>query len=206
MTVDVSRAGRLTLLAVAFGLTLGGAALWVGLSEGAIALWGFGAACLLQIPPALSLRGRIRDGLGNRGLERERLTLRTVSHLLRLLALGTALASASALREGLTAQAGFSALGLAVLAIGLQAPLWFAKHRQAGVHPALDLDLARTRALLELAVILLVGGLVGHWFPWADAATGLVLALRLFVEGRALAKGSTLPAAACGSCGSCGCG
>jgi len=206
MTADVSRASRLALLAAGIGLLLGGAALWLGFAEGALALWGFGAAGLLQVPPALSLWGRIRDGLGNRGLERERLTLRAVSHLLRLLALGMALASVAALMGDRAPQASYSATGLAVLAMGLQAPLWIAKRGLAGLHPALELDAARTRILLELAALLLAGALLGRWFLWADAITGLALALRLFLEGRTLAKSTTLQAASCGSCGSCGCG
>ncbi len=151
---SLSRASRLALLSAALGLVLGAAALGLGLSEGAIALAAFGAASLLQVPVALTVRSRVRDGLGNRGLDRERRTLRAIGHLLRFLALGVALA----------------------------------------------------RTLLELAAVLLAGNVLGHWFPWADALTGLALALRLFFEGRTLAKGATLPAA-CGGCGSgCGCG
>jgi len=206
MTAEVSRALRLTLGAAGVGLFLGGAALWLGLSEDAIALWGFGAACLLVVLPSLGVWLRIREGFGNRGLERERLTLRTISHLLRLLALGVALASVAALMADRSPQASLSALGVAVLAAGLLAPLWLAKRGLAGLHPSLELDAARTRTLLELAALVLVGGLLGRWFPWADAATGLALALRLFLEGRTLAKATTLQAASCGSCGSCGCG
>ncbi len=209
MKMAASRASGLVLLTVVTGFILGGAGLWLGIAEGIIALWGFGIACFLQVPPALSLRGRISGGLGNIGLERERVTLRVVSHLLRLLALGMALASIAALMgDGPPPpQASLITLGLATLAPGLLAALWLAKRDLTGIHPALDLDAARTRTLLELAVLLLAGSLLGRWFPWADAVTGLLLALRLFLEGRTLAKGSTLPAAACGGCGSgCGCG
>ena len=206
-TSVLAPATRLALLSVGADLILGGVALGLGLSEGPIALWGFGAASLLQIPPALSLRGRILDGLGNRGLDRERLVLRALSHLLRLLALGLALAAILALREGPGMQVGFSVLGVAILGLVFQAPLWVAKRRLAGVHPALGWDADRTRALLERATLLLAGGLLGHWFPWADAITGLALALHLFIQGQSLAKGTTLQAAACGGCGSgCGCG
>ena len=83
MSAPVSRASVLALLTALVGLFLGGATLWLGIEGGAIALWGFGAACLLQVPPALSLYGRLREGLGNQGLERERLTLKGVSLLLR---------------------------------------------------------------------------------------------------------------------------
>ncbi len=206
MRMDGSQTARLSLLTALLGLILGGAALWLGLMDGAIALWGFGAASLLQVPTALSLRRRIREGLGNSGLERDRLTLRVVSHLLRLLALGLAMASVSALLGDRGPQARLASLGLAVLAIGLEAALWLAKRGLAGIHPILDLDMARTRTMVELAALVLFGSLLGHWFPWADAGTGLLLALRLFLEGRTLAKGTTLQAVACGGCGSCGCG
>jgi hypothetical protein len=205
MKVDGSQVSRLPLLTALLGLVLGGASLWLGLAEGAIALWGFGAASLLQVPPALSLGGRIREGLGNTGLERDRVTLRVVSHLLRLLALGLAMAAISALLGDRAPQARLSGLGLAVLAVGLEASLWLVKRGLHGIHPALDLDGARTRTMLELAALLLAGGFLGQWFPWADAGTGLLMALRLFLEGRTLAKGTTLQAAACGGCGG-GCG
>lgn len=199
-----SRAANLTLATILVGLVVGGSALGMGVAEGTVALWGFGAACLLQVPPALSLRGRIRDGLGNSGLERERITLRVVSHLLRLVALGMAMASISALLGERAPQASLSMLGLAALAFGCTAGLWYAKQGVKGVHPTLDLDAARTRTLLELAAILFVGQLLGRWFPWADAASGLAQALRLFFEARNLSKASTLQAT-CGGCG-CSCG
>lgn len=201
MKADVATASRLALATALAGLALGGAGLWLGVSEGSIALWGFGGASLLQAPPALSLRGRIQDGLGNSGLERERLTLKTVSLLLRFLALGMAMASVSALLGERSPRPSPFVLGLALLALGVQVALWFAKRGLAGLHPALALDAARTRTLLELSALLLAGSLLGRWFPWADAIIGLALALRLFLEGRRLAKASTLQAAACGGCG-----
>jgi hypothetical protein len=205
MRAPEARASRLALLAAAVGLILGGTALWLGLSDGSVVLGGFAGACLLQLPPALSLRNRIRDGLGNSGLERERLTLKTVSLLLRLLALAMAMAAVSALLGDRSPQASPTLLGLAALATGIQAGLWLAKRGLAGLHPALDLDAARARTLLELAALLLVGMLLGFWFPLADAVAGLLVALRLFLAGRTLAKGTTLQAAPCGGCGG-GCG
>jgi hypothetical protein len=195
---------RLALSTALLALVLGGTTLWFGLAEGAIACWGFGAACLLQVGPALSLHQRIREGLGNRGLERERLTLRMVSHLLRLLALGVALTAAAALMAERTPLAASIILGWAALSVATLAALWWIKRRPADRHPALTLDAARTRTLLELAALLLAGQLLGRWFPWSDAVAGLVMALRLFLEGRTLAKGTTLPVV-CGGCGS-GCG
>jgi hypothetical protein len=204
MTASSSLPARLVFLAALITLHLGGAALWLGLREGAISLWGFGLACLLQVPPALSLRARIQGGLGNTGLERELRTLRSSGFLLRLLALGMVMASVSALLGERVPQASSTTLGLAGLALGLLAPLWYAKHQMNGVHPTLELDAARIRTLLELAMLLLLGSLLGRAFPWADAVCGCAMALRLFFEGRTLSKATTLQVA-CGGCGS-GCG
>jgi hypothetical protein len=205
MSAPESRAAALALLSALLGLVMGATTLWLGLEWSAIAFWGFGGASLLQVPPSLSLYGRIREGLGNQGLERERLTLKAVSLVLRFLALALAMAAISALLGERAPKVSHVTPGLAALALGLQAPLWLAKRQSAEGHPALDLDATRTRTMLELAILLLLGSLLGRWFPWADAVIGLGLAIRLFLEGRSLAKGSTLPAAACRGCGG-GCG
>ncbi|NWJ40101.1 MAG: hypothetical protein HXX12_03900 [Geothrix sp.] len=205
MTASASRASGLTLLTALGGFILGCAAAWLGVAEGSVALWGFGAACLLQVPPALSLRQRVRAGLGNSGLERERLTLKSVSFLLRLLALGMGMASISALLGERAPQAGVLPLGLAILAVGCLAFLWRSKIPLAGLHPALALDADRARTLSALAALLLAASLLGRWFPWADASVGLVMAVGLFLEGRTMGKGTTLASAACGGgCGGCG--
>ena len=84
--------------------------------------------------------------------------------------------------------------------------LWGAKRRLVGLHPVLELDAARSQVLLELAMLLAVGSLLGIRMPWADAVTALALAIRIFFAGQGLAKATALEAA-CGGCGSgCGCG
>jgi len=112
-----------------------------------------------------------------------------------------AMASVSALLGGRVPQPSSITLGLVLLAFALQAGLWSVKRGLTGIHPALDMDGTRSRTMLELAALLLAGSLLGRWFSWADAFTGLALALRLFLAGRTLAKASTLQAAACGGCG-----
>ncbi|MBK9795585.1 MAG: cation transporter [Holophagaceae bacterium] len=201
MKADPSTASWLTHATACLGLTLGGLGLWLGLAEGAVTLWGFGGACLLQIPPALSLGARIREGLGNSGLERERLTLKAVSLGQRFLAMAMAMAAISALLGERSPGPGVMILGGALAALAALAALWFAKRALSGLHPTLALDAARTRTLLELAALLLLGSLLGRWFPWADAVLGLGMALWLFLAGLSLAKASTLQAAACGGCG-----
>jgi hypothetical protein len=207
MTPPVARASRLALLAVAFGVVWGGLSLWFGFQEGLVTLWGLGGATLLlQVFPSLSLRERILEGLGNRGLERERRTLRAVSHLLRLFALGLALACWPGLSGGGLPQGSPLVLGVALAAIGGQGALWLAKRTLLGAHASLDLDASRTQVLLELALLVGVGCFLGRSFPWADAAVGSLMAVRLFLVGQTLAKNTTVQAS-CGGCGSgCGCG
>jgi hypothetical protein len=198
-------AAPLSLLSALHGLLLGGAALALGIAQESSALGGFGAACLLQVPLALSLWGRVRAGLGNRGLERELRTLRSVSFLLRIAALGLASVAAIALLGQHLPDATLLAPGLALLAVTLQALLWRSKQSLADVHPSFALDATRSRTQFELAAILLTGTVIGHWFPQADAVTALALALRIYFEGRSLAALSAFKAA-CGGCGTgCGC-
>lgn len=204
MNLTTPWAFRLALFSVLAGLALGGLGVGLGLTGGATVLWGFGAVWVLQVPPTLSLGLRIREDFGNRGLARERNTLRVTSHLLRLLALGLAVAAGADLLAGRGSQASRAGFGYAGLAVAVLAALWLAKRGLADRHPALALDAARTRTLLELAALALVGCLLGRWFIWADAGTGLVLALRMFSEGTSLARATTLQAA-CGGCGG-GCG
>ena len=206
MTADLSRSLWLTRLTALVCLHLGPAALWLGWTQGAIALGGFGVLCLLQVPPALSLGFRLRGGLGNEGLERDRLTLRTTAHLLRLLALGLAGLALLALQGGRLPTPNLTSWGLPPVALLLIVCLWGAKRRLAGLHPVLELDAARSQVLLELAMLLAVGSLLGIRMPWADAVTALALAIRIFFAGQGLAKATALEAA-CGGCGSgCGCG
>ena len=205
MTTDLTRSLRLSQVTALVGLLFGGAALWLGWAQGAIAFGGFGGACLLQVAPALSLGSRIGGGLGNEGLERDRVTLRATAHLLRLLALGVAGLALLALRGEWMPSTDAITRGLALAALVLLGFLWIAKRGLAALHPALELDAARTRVLLELAVLLAAGTLLGLWVPWADGLTALALAIRLFLAGQGLAKATTLQAA-CGGCGSgCGC-
>lgn len=200
-----AHAAPLTLLSALFALAIGSTALAFGFVVNSSALGGFGAACLLQVPLALSLAFRIRAGLGNRGLEREMRGFRIIGFALRLLALALAAVAGIALLGRHLPDAGQAVPAVAILALGLQAAALRTKAPLAEVHPSLALDAARARTQLELAGILLVGTVASQWFPPADAVAALALAARIYVEGRALGLLSAFKAA-CGGCGSgCGC-
>lgn len=200
---SLSRAARLAYSTAIASLLLGGPCLVFGLEKESITLWTFGAACLLQVPLALSLGGRIRNGLGNHGLDRERRFLRITSHLTALLALAAALTSAAALFAHRMPEESLAALGLGTLAVLIQGTVWSAKRGLAETHPSLALDLGRARMGLELALLGFAALLLSPWFPWADACLGLAMALRLFLESRSLAKGTSVAGGGCGT--GCGC-
>lgn len=206
MSRDLAGAARLALLSALASPAVGVAALVLGLQAGAASLWGLGGACLLQAAPSFVVWQRIREGFGNAGLERERLVLRATSFLMRSLALGVGLTSASALMGERAPVLGLPALGGTALALLLSGGLWLSKRRFAAAHPSLGLDAARFRTLMGCGAVALAGALLAQAFFRAEAMAGLALAAGLFLEGRSLAKGTALPAASCGSCGSCGCG
>ena len=187
------------LAGIACGLGLG----TLGLQEGLVAMTAAGAAALAGVPATVSLALRLRAGLGNRGLDRDRRLLRTEAHLLRLGSLVAGALAVLGARQSVPGPWVLPALGLTVI---LLLALWLLRRGQGGQNPALDLDLRRTRLPLDLAVLALAGVLLGQRFPWADAAAGLAVAVRMFMAGWGLGKATTLEAA-CGGCGGgCGCG
>lgn len=206
MTGTPPLAPRLALLSAGAGLIVGGAAFVQGVATEVPLGWGFGLACLLQVAPSLALGYRIREGLGNRGLDGERRTLRITSHLLRLLALVLAMACAFAWTEGDAPKATTLDLALAGAALLIWLGLWAGARKLGDLHPSLALNAARARTLAAFAGLWLAGGLLGLAFPWGGPAAGLLLAGGCFAEGRTLAKATTVSLVGCGGCGSCGCG
>lgn len=201
----LSRAAGLALAAALLGLILGASGLWLGWQSDAVALMGLGGTLLLQVPLAFGLRGRIREGFGNRGLDREHRRLRLLGHLQRLAALGLALGGAAALMARRAPEFSLKGLFFGVACVLLLALAWVGKRTLAPAHPALALDTDRARLPLEIATLLLAGSLAGRWFPEADAVIALFMAGRVFQSGHTLAKATSLQAA-CGGCGGgCGC-
>lgn len=167
--------------------------------------WGFGLACLLQVGPGLAVGHRIREGLGNRGLDGERRTLRVTAHLTRLLSLVLGIAAVLAWHTGPVTPLDPVALALAVGALVLWGGLWLAKRTSAQAHPSLLQDAGRTRTLVALAGLLALGVSLGSLHAWVTPAAALGMALILFRMGQAVARDTRISLAACGGCGG-GCG
>lgn len=195
--------GRALAAALA-GLAFGLGALGLGAAKDSLALGGLGCLTLLQVPLAFVVRQRLRGGLGNQGLDQERRALRAVGHLLTLAALGLLALGLAELAgsRGPDPAPGPVVLSLAILFGGL------AHGRSWGrgeLPPTLALDRSRSWSLAGMAGLAALGGGLGFWFPWADAATALALAAAAFLEGRRL-RGAVAVKAACGGCGGCACG
>lgn len=199
-------ANVLALLTAGASLALGGALLVQGVSSDEPMVWGLGLASLLQVAPSMAVGYRVQAGLGNRGLDAERRTLRVTSHLARLLALGLAIACILAWTAGDTPRPGAWDIALAGAALAAWLGLWLGKRRLGDLHPSLGQDAARARTLAGLAGGMLAAHLLGLAFPWAGPVAGLALAVGIFIEGRTLAKATTVSLVGCGGCGSCGCG
>lgn len=192
------------LLAVSSHLLLGVGACWAGLRENSLAFGAFGLVNLLQVPLSLNALARVREGFGNRGLDRERRVYRSLGYLLRLLALGLSLAAGAALFGNPSPEHSWIGWVIAGLSLGLQLFLWRIKGRASEAHPTLSMEAEAAREHLGLSVLLLASQLLAPQFPWADPAAVLPMGLLIFLQGRRLAQVITLPKA-CGGCGSCGC-
>lgn len=205
MSPDLRPPLRLALASAGLGCALGLGALAWGVRADLPMAWGIGLACLLQVGPSLAVANRLREGLGNRGLDGERRTLRATAHLTRLLALVLAIAAVLAWNGGPSAPVDPLALVLAVGVLVAWAGLWLAKRAWSQAHPSLLQDAGRTRTLVELAGLLVLGVSLGSVQAWVAHAVALGMALVLFRMGQAVARETRLSLSACGGCGG-GCG
>ena len=191
------------VLGLFMALAAGGVNLWLGVRSGQPGLWGLGLALWVGALPTASLLKRQLEGMDNRGLERERVTLRVAAWGLRVLAAGMALVLW--LDPPLPADVGAWILlgGTLFVAIGTWGQKWVLRED----HPSFAADALRSRLLVEGAVLLLAGFALGERLPaWGGRLGGLLMALRFFWAGQQWGKASTVAAAACGGCGGgCGC-
>lgn len=191
------------------GLALASALLGIGamilaFQYALLALGGWGALALLQAPLALGVHRRVRAGLGNRGLDSERRSLRGVGRLLLPLSLAFLGVGVAALAGRWSPEAVVWAWVIPGAALaGSLGYLAFLAGK--GGHPTLLQHRGRIRSAGAAAGIALVGVLAEPRWPGADAVALLALALLAFGEGRRL-RALVAVKAACGGCGSCSCG
>jgi len=206
LPVDLqARTGRLLSAGAALLAVLGLAGAALGLRDGAVALWGFGGLCLLHLPMTLAAGRRLREGLGNRGLDLELRTLRICSRLLRLFAVGMALVAGRDLMVLRGPEASMPGQAFAATALLTLAALAWRKRALADPHPTRIQDARQTRSRLVPAGLLMLGSGAAAWAPWAASAAGLAMAGYAFGAAQLLAKSLAVPIRGCGGCGgSCG--
>lgn len=201
-------ARRLAIFTLVYNVVEGLVAMGFGLSEGSMALFGFGADSFIEVGSALIVLWRLRDetGCANTRLQRERKATLGIGILFVLLAAGTLIGSVMQLAS--RHHPGTSVPGLVISSASLlfMVALWRAKLRAAKAldSRSLEGDAACSLACIQLSTILFLGSLIYLLAPalwWADAVAALLLAALITREGIASIRAALNPTFS----GGCGC-
>ena len=181
------RALLLAWLTVAYNLVEGGVSIAFGVSDGSVALWGFGFDSLVEVASALVVLWRLR-ALEARITERERRATLAIGGLFLLLGITIALSSSLQLFHHQHPTTTLPGLVISALSLSFMVFLWRSKQRVALALDSATLasDAACSRACIQLSAILFLGSLLywvapGLW--WVDAVAGLGLTALIIREG-----------------------
>lgn len=200
------RALRLAWFTVAYNLLEGMVSLFFGLSDGSVALWGFGLDSLVEVASALVVLWRLRGDLQARATERERRATLAIGALFLLLALSILGGAVLQLRAGRHPDTTLPGILIALASLAFMVWLWRSKLEVARQldSSALAGDAACSLACIQLSTVLLAGSAVFAAWPrlwWADAVAGLLLAGLIAREGAAMIRAARAPEFQ----GGCGC-
>lgn len=182
---------RLSWFTIGYNLIEGAVSIGFGISEGSIALAGFGVDSLIEVTSAFLVLWRFRgeSGLGERmELERERRATLGVGLLFLFLAVLTAFGGAAQVWEQAHPETTLPGLIVSAVSLSFMFYLWRAKRRVA---ISLDsstvmADANCSRACIQLSVVLFAGSLLFLLIPslwWADAVAALGLSILIAREG-----------------------
>lgn len=193
-------ASRLTAAVLNTGLLIG-MALTGAVKATSPALALLGLSLLAGLPATAVFLARVRDGVNNRGIEREHRTLRFQAQAQRVLAVVFLGVGAWSLWEvwEVPSQPFLRAAGLLVV------PALAASGFRWGLDRSLPTaTLEGRRGLMALGGMgLILGAALGlRFLPGAEALATLLLAIWTWAEGQAAARAIALPKASC--CGGCG--
>ncbi len=201
------RAWALAWFTVVYNLAEGAVSIAFGLSEGSVALWGFGADSLIEVASALAVMARLRHGFKAPATEAERRAVLAIGWLFVALALVIGLGAALQLAAGRHPPTTLPGLVISSLSLAFMLFLWRAKLRVAMAldSAALRSDAACSRACIQLSAVLFAGSLAFALSPrlwWVDGAAALLLGLLILKEGIEGLRATASP----GFDGGCGCG
>jgi divalent metal cation (Fe/Co/Zn/Cd) transporter len=203
--------GRVVLLSwftIAYNLLEGLVSLYFGLTEGSIALAGFGADSFIEVFSAALVLWRFRSETAGAcvSVERERRATLGIGALFVALAAATAAGAWMQLRDGSHPATTAPGLVISALSFGFMFFLWRAKSRLAAALDSATVlkDASCSLACIKLSSVLFVGSLVFLASPalwWADSAAAAALALLIGFEGVETIRAALRPDFA----GGCGC-
>ena len=205
----IRRAVRLSWLTVGYNVIEGLVSVYFGVSDGSMALAGFGADSFIEVFSALLVLWRFRseEGLAaGLSLGRERAGTLGIGALFLLLAAVTALAAALQLAQGRHPDTALPGLLVSAASLSVMAALWRAKRRVAAAldSATVSKDADCSLACIKLSVVLFAGSLLTLAAPalwWADAAAALLLSVLIAQEGAATVRAARSEAFS----GGCGC-
>lgn len=185
--------GRVILLSwftVAYNLLEGLVSVYFGVSEGSMALAGFGADSFIEVFSAALVLWRFRAETAGAcvPVERERRATLGIGALFVALAAATAAAAVLQLREGSHPETTVPGLVISAASLGFMLFLWRAKLRLARELDSATVlkDAACSLACIKLSAVLFAGSLLflAHPALWrADAAAAAALSLLIGLEG-----------------------
>lgn len=192
----IQKAILLSWFTIAYNLIEGFVSIGFGVSEGSVALAGFGVDSLIEVASAFVVLWRFRSESGatsDRSLERERKATLGIGALFLALAAITVLASGIQLWNGVHPETTIPGLVISALSLSFMFYLWSAKKSagQALSSPTVLQDAACSLACIKLSVVLFLGSLIFLLFPslwWADALAALILSFFIAQEGREAIK------------------
>jgi divalent metal cation (Fe/Co/Zn/Cd) transporter len=205
----ISRVLWLSWFTIGYNLIEGFVSIGFGVSEGSVALAGFGADSLVEVASAIVVLWRFRtetEPNSKNSVERERRATLGIGALFLVLAALTAVASAIQLWTANHPETTLPGLIISALSLSFMFFLWTAK-RKVGTalsSPTVLQDAACSLACIKLSVVLFVGSLVYLLVPslwWADSAAALGLAVLIAREGKEAIEAARSENFAGGCCG-----
>ncbi|MDD5305318.1 MAG: cation transporter [Elusimicrobia bacterium] len=205
----IDRVILLSWFTIAYNLIEGGASIFFGISDGSMALAGFGADSFIEVFSAVLVLWRFRSEAGAASClatERERRATLGIGALFLLLAAVTAAGAFIQLRDGRHPDTTLPGLVISAISLGFMFFLWRAKSRLARTLDSATVlkDADCSLACIKLSVILFAGSLTFLAHPslwWSDAAAAALLSVFIGLEGVGTIRAALRPDFA----GGCGC-
>lgn len=206
----IKKAIWLSWFTIGYNLIEGLVSIGFGISEGSIALAGFGVDSWIEVASAILVLWRFRAESQLHtplSLQRERKATFGIALLFIMLALLTAGAGIIQIASGEHPETTLPGIIISTLSLSFMFFLWRAK---VGVATALNSltvmkDASCSLACIHLSIVLFVGSLIFYFFPdlwWVDAAAAIILSVFIGREGWETLEAARNPDFS----GGCGCG